>query len=110
MFSDVDEAASLGVSVNGAFWHRANDTFGVAGVFSGASRIHQQFLADGGTGILAGDGALHYGVEQVMETFYDFAVWKSVHAALDYQFIANPAFNQDRGPVSVFSARLHWEF
>jgi high affinity Mn2+ porin len=29
---------------------------------------------------------------------------------LDYQFITDPAFNRDRGPISVFGARLHWEF
>jgi high affinity Mn2+ porin len=28
----------------------------------------------------------------------------------DYQFIANPAYNADRGPVSIFSGRLHGEF
>ena len=35
---------------------------------------------------------------------------QTIHATLDYQFISNPAFNQDRGPISVLSARLHWEF
>ena len=45
-----------------------------------------------------------------METYYDIQIWKSVHTTLDYQFINNPAFNQDRGPVSVFAARVHWEF
>ncbi len=110
MFSDVDEAASVGLSVNGAFWHRPGDTLAAAGVFSGASHIHQEFLAMGGTGILAGDGRLNYGVEQVLETYYDFAIWKTIHATVDYQFVSNPAFNRDRGPVSVLSARLHWEF
>jgi high affinity Mn2+ porin len=33
-----------------------------------------------------------------------------VHVAIDYQFVNHPAFNRDRGPVSVFGARLHWEF
>jgi high affinity Mn2+ porin len=28
----------------------------------------------------------------------------------DYQFIVNPAYNRDRGPVSVFGARVHTEF
>ena len=28
----------------------------------------------------------------------------------DYQFITNPAYNADRGPVSIFSGRLHAEF
>jgi high affinity Mn2+ porin len=28
----------------------------------------------------------------------------------DYQLIANPAYNADRGPVSIFSGRLHGEF
>jgi high affinity Mn2+ porin len=29
---------------------------------------------------------------------------------MDYQFVVNPAFNRDRGPVSVFGTRIHWEF
>jgi high affinity Mn2+ porin len=29
---------------------------------------------------------------------------------LDYQFLADPAYNADRGPVSVFAARVHTEF
>ena len=36
-------------------------------------------------------------------------IWKTIHAAVDYQFIADPAFNRDRGPVSVFGIRLHWQ-
>ncbi len=109
MFSDVDHSATLGLSINGGFWHRADDTFGVAGLFNGITHIHQEFFADGGTGILGGDGQLNYGWEQILETYYDFKIWKTIHGALDYQFVANPAFNRDRGPVSVVSARLHWE-
>jgi high affinity Mn2+ porin len=33
-----------------------------------------------------------------------------VTASLDYQFITNPAYNADRGPVSIFAGRLHAEF
>ena len=109
-FSDVDRTASLGLSIKGAAWHRPDDTYGIAGVLNGISRVHQEFFEAGGTGILAGDGNLTYGLEKILETYYDVAVWKTVHAALDYQFITNPAFNQDRGPVSVIAARLHWEF
>lgn len=110
VFSDVDRTATLGVSIKGEFWRRSNDTFGLAGVLNGISHIHQQFFEAGGTGILAGDGALNYGWEQALETYYDFQLWKSIHATLDYQFVSNPAFNRDRGPVSIFAARLHWEF
>jgi high affinity Mn2+ porin len=110
VFSDVDRTATLGISVKGEAWCRPNDTFGLAGVLNGISRVHQDFLAAGGTGILAGDGALTYGLEQILETYYDFNVWKTVHTSLGYQFINHPAFNRDRGPVSVFAARLHWTF
>jgi len=109
-YADVDRSASLGVSVSGALWNRPNDTYGVAGVVNGITKIHQEFLAAGGTGILAGDGALNYGLEKSMETYYDFQVWKAIRAALDYQFVIDPAYNRDRGPVSVFGARLHWQF
>ena len=110
VFSDVDRTATAGLSVKGEFWHRPEDTFGLAGVFNGLSRIHQEFFEAGGTGILAGDGALNYGWEKILEAYYDFKIWETIHTTLDYQFIADPAFNRDRGPVSVFAARLHWEF
>jgi high affinity Mn2+ porin len=110
MFTDVDYAGSLGVSVKGEFWHRPGDTFGLAGLMNGITQTEQAFFAAGGTGILAGDGNLNYGWEKILETYYDFQIWKTIHGTVDYQFISDPAFNQDRGPVSVFAARLHWEF
>jgi high affinity Mn2+ porin len=109
-YADADESASVGLSFNGAFWTRPNDTVGLAGLVNGISKSHRGYLAAGGTGILAGDGALNYGVEQIMEVYYDFQIFKTIHGDVDYQFVANPAFNQDRGPVSVISGRLHWEF
>jgi high affinity Mn2+ porin len=110
VFSDVDYTATAGMSIKGEFWHRPDDTFGLAGVANGLSHVHQEFFEAGGTGILAGDGALSYGWEKILETYYDAKIWKTVHAAVDYQFISDPAFNQDRGPVSVLGARIHWEF
>jgi high affinity Mn2+ porin len=110
VFSDVDRTATLGLSVKGDFWHRPNDTIGLAGALSGISKVHQHFFAAGGLGILAGDGSLTYGWEQLLETYYDLQVWKTVHLTLDYQFFNHPAFNRDRGPVSVFGVRLHWVF
>jgi high affinity Mn2+ porin len=110
MFTDVDYEGSLGVSVNGEAWRRPGDTFGLAGVMNGISRVEQDYLKAGGLGIEAGDGRLNYGWERSLETYYDFKIWKAVHSTLDYQFITNPAFNADRGPVSVLGARMHWEF
>ncbi|MGD0813990.1 MAG: carbohydrate porin [Verrucomicrobiota bacterium] len=109
-FTDVNWTASLGVSVKGEAWRRPDDTFGLAGVVSGASRQNQQFLEAGGTDMLDGDGALNYGCEKVLEAYYNFKIYKNIHSTLDYQFITDPAFNRDRGPVSVFGVRVHWEF
>jgi high affinity Mn2+ porin len=109
-FADVSSTATLGVSIKGESWGRADDTFGVAGVLNGISRVARDYFAAGGTGILAGDGNLNYGIEKVFETYYDFQIWKTLHAALDYQFISDPAYNLARGPVSVLGARVHWSF
>jgi len=109
-FTDVNWTASLGLSVNGEIWRRPGDTFGVAGVVSGASRDNQRFLEAGGVDMLDGDGALNYSPEKVLEIYYDFKIWKIFHGAFDYQFVDDPAFNRARGPVSLFGARFHWEF
>jgi high affinity Mn2+ porin len=109
-YNDADWTLQLGVSVKGAAWRRPGDTFGLDGNIVGASSQQQAFLKAGGTGILDGDGNLTYATEKSLETYYDFAVGKGCHLALDYQFFADPAFNRDRGPVSVFGGRFHWEF
>jgi high affinity Mn2+ porin len=110
MYNDSNWTASGGVSVKGTSWGRTNDALGLAYVVSGASRANQEFLEAGGVDILDGDGTLTYGSERVVEAYYNFAIWKSIHVTPDYEFVDNPAFNRDRGPVSVFGARLHWQF
>ena len=109
-FADVDRTATLGLSIKGGFWGRANDTVGLAGIINGISPVHRDFFAAGGTGILGGDGNLDYGWEKIVEAYYDFQIWKTLHGALDYQLISDPAYNRARGPVSVLGARLHWSF
>jgi high affinity Mn2+ porin len=109
-FSDVDRTLSAGLSLKGEPWHRPADTLGLAGAFNGLSGRHREFLAAGGQGILAGDGALSFAWERTLETYYSFQLGKHVGVTFDYQFVMNPANNQDRGPVSVFAGRLHWEF
>jgi high affinity Mn2+ porin len=110
-FTDIDRTASAGVSLNGKPWGRPDDTVGVAGVVNGISAEHAAFLNAGGLGILIGDGALpHPGLEQIIETYYSYALTAATKVSLDYQFIANPAYNTDRGPVSVFAGRFHTQF
>lgn len=110
VFSDVDWTVTAGLSWKGKSWGRADDTVGLAGIVNGISVSHQRFLQNGGLGILAGDGDLTYSPEKIIETYYDCALGKSIHAALDYQLALDPAFNRDRGPAHVMGVRLHWEY
>jgi high affinity Mn2+ porin len=110
-FTDIDRTAAAGLSLSGKRWGRPDDTVGIAGVVNGISKVHEEFLNDGGLGILIGDGMLpHPGPEQILETYYSYALSASTHLTADYQFIVNPGYNEDRGPVNVFSARMHWQF
>jgi high affinity Mn2+ porin len=71
---------------------------------------HRDFLAAGGLGIMVGDGRLNYRLEQVFEGYYAIGLQKWLTLTLDYQLLVNPAYNADRGPVSVYAGRLHAEF
>jgi high affinity Mn2+ porin len=109
--TDVDRTIELGVSLSGKRWNRPDDTIGIAGVLNGITTVHQAYFNAGGVGIVIGDGQLpHPGLEQIAETYYSYAVSDSTHVSLDYQFIHNPAYNIDRGPVNVFAGRFHWQF
>lgn len=108
-FTDVDRTASAGISLKGEAWRRPGDIVGLAAVVNGISAAHRQFLAAGGLGITVGDGKLNYGKEEVLEAYYSIATRWSVSVSPDFQFVANPAYNRDRGPASIFALRLHWE-
>jgi len=109
--TDIDRSVEAGVSVNGKPWDRPDDTVGVAGVINGISSAHEAYFNAGGLGILIGDGHLpHPGLEQIIEAYYSYAISPSTKVSFDYQFIANPGYNTDRGPVNIFAGRFHWQF
>jgi high affinity Mn2+ porin len=107
-FIDADSAGSLGLSLSGKRWDRKDDTVGFAVLVNSITKQHAAYFNDGGLGILVGDGQLpHPGDERILETYYNLAAADHLWLTADYQFIANPAYNRDRGPVSVLGFRIH---
>ena len=110
-FTDVDQTVAVGISLNGKNWGRPEDTIGVIGILNGISPEHVAFLNAGGLGILIGDGQLtNYGMEKIFEAYYSYALTTSTRLTFDYQFINDPGYNADRGPVNIFAVRFHWQF
>jgi high affinity Mn2+ porin len=107
-FTEINRSVSAGISVNGAIWGRSGDTAGIAAVSNVLANDARRYFAAGGMGILIGDGRLpHYGSEKIWEAYYNAAIVDWLAISADYQFVDNPAYNRDRGPVSVFALRLH---
>ena len=110
-FTDIDRTISGGVSLNGKQWGRPDDTIGIAGVINNIAGVHQAFFNAGGLGILIGDGQLpNAGLEEIFEAYYSYALTAATRLSFDYQFVNNPAYNRDRGPVNAFAVRLHAQF
>jgi high affinity Mn2+ porin len=110
-FTDINQSISAGLSLTGSRWARPDDTLGLAGAVNRISHQGKLYLAAGGLGGIIGDGQLpNAGPEQILETYYRVAVFSFAHVAFDYQFINNPAYNRDRGPVSIFTLQLHLQY
>jgi high affinity Mn2+ porin len=110
MYTEVDREAELGLSLKGGLWGRPDDTVGLAGVINLLGPRHRAFYQAGNIGFIVGDGQLNYAPEEIIETYYDLAMIKGAHLALDYMFVNHPGYNADRGPVSILSMRVHLEF
>ena len=106
-FTEIDRSVSLGLSISGNRWHRQNDNFGLAAVISGLSAPHRNYLKAGGRGFELGDGNLNYALEHLAELYYSWQIVKWLSLSGACQVILNPGYNKDRGPVNVFSLRLH---
>jgi high affinity Mn2+ porin len=110
-FTEIDKSLSLGLNINAKAIKRPNDNVGIAFVINGISKVHRDFLNAGGTGFIIGDGKLnHYNFEEIAEVYYKAKIFSSLWLSGDYQFVTNPAYNTDRGPVHIFALRAHVEF
>jgi len=110
-FTEIDRNATTGINLKGTHWGRPDDVVGFAGSIEGLSNSHRQYLADGGLGFIIGDGKLpNYETEEILEAYYNAKVSANVFVTPDVQFVNNPAYNADRGPVLVGALRVHTEF
>jgi len=110
MFTEMDRAASAGLSLKGGRWGRPEDTVGLGGNIGWISAGRRRYLENGGIGFITGDGALRGGPEYALETYYDTAVAPGVNLALNLQHVVNPAYNRDRGPVTLLALRARVAF
>jgi high affinity Mn2+ porin len=122
-FTEVDRLLSLGGQLSGSHWTRTADRVGAALAVEGLSGPHRDYLAAGGSGFLLGDGTLTYAHEQILELYYraqlpwplndSSAVFQKYPLKLqvtpDFQYVRNPAYNRDRGPVRFWAVRFHLE-
>ncbi len=109
-YTEDDRTVQIGGLAMGGVWRRNSDRAGVAFVTNGIVASHQQYLALGGLGFLLGDGALTYGREKIVETFYTAHLWRGFFVSYDFQRINDPGYNQARGPVAVSAFRFHTDF
>lgn len=109
-YIDNDRQISAGFVFDGALWDRQDDEFGVAAAIAGLHGDHIRYFELGGIGTYIGDGAMTYGGEKNMETYYKLGLSKNFDVTLDYQFFVNPGHNAARGPVNVFSLRARAAF
>ncbi len=109
-YTEVDQTWQVGIGGNGARWHRNYDRMGLVFVSNGISREHQLYLANGGYGFILGDGKLNYGRENIIETYYTLHLWRGIFPAVGLQYVVDPGYNRDRGPVIVPTLRLNLEF
>jgi high affinity Mn2+ porin len=111
--TDVSYSGQAGVAIKGTGWGRPDDTVGVSGVVNGISNAEVAWLNAGGLGILIGDGQgylPHPRLEKIIEAYYSYALTYAVKLSFDCQFIDNPAYNADKGPVYLFAGRIRWQF
>jgi high affinity Mn2+ porin len=110
-FTEIDNSLSLGAQLEGTLWHRKLDALSLAVVRNGISNEHAAYLKAGGYGFIIGDGALRYGSELIIELNYQWHLFgDKLTVSPDYQYIINPAYNQDSPAVHFFGLRSHIAF
>jgi hypothetical protein len=109
-YTSNDRSATAGLLANGSSWSRPKDVAGIGVNVGWISSIHAKYLGMGGVDGFLGDGAITAAAERSLDLFYSAHFGRVYWLTGDYQHITNPGFNAARGPVNVFSVRIHGEF
>lgn len=109
-YTSTDRSLAFGVLAKGASWLRPRDLAGLGVGLGWISKAHADYLQLGGIDGFVGDGRINPAAETALDAFYSFNVHKVFWLSGDYQRITNPGFNSDRGPVNIFSIKVHGEF
>ena len=109
-YTEVDQTVEAGADYFLRRFGRTEDKLGAVVVSNAIKRDHQNYLRFGGLGFLLGDGALRYGRENIVETYYTWHAWRGLFYSLDVQHFNDPGYNRDRGPVWIGSVRAHLDF
>ena len=109
-YTSTDRSATVGLLAKGTSWSRPKDLVGVGTNLGWISDIHAKYLGMGGIDGFVGDGAITAAVERSVDLFYSANFQKIYWLSGDYQHITDPGFNAARGPVNVFTVRIHGEF
>jgi len=109
-YTQADQSINAGLTYSLGKYKRSNDLLGISASINDLSKGHRNFLAKGGTGFMIGDGSLNYKSEMVAEIFFRTNIVKGVDITFNYQYIANAAYNKDRGNMHFLGWRLNVEF
>lgn len=109
-YTATDRSASFGAMAHGSRWGRSGDLAGAGMNLGWISASHAKYLRMGGVDGFIGDGKLRQGMESAVDVFYSVNLHRGLWLSGDYQYVVNPAFNADRGPVHVLGLRIHGEF
>lgn len=104
---DVTQSLNGGLVVNGKFWDRKDDEFGIAAGVNSQSYAKTFLNAELNE---IGLGTKKFGSEINFESYYRFSLNKNVEFTVDYQFVKNPLFIKNSGPAHIFGLRLRANF
>lgn len=109
-YTSTDRSLTVAALARGNKWGRPGDVAGAGLNLGWISSIHAEYLGLGGIDGFVGDGAIKQATETSFDVFYSLHLKKSLWFTGDFQHILNPGFNADRGPVNVFTVRIHGEY
>ncbi len=112
-YQDMDTSLLLGFSVQGLFWKREADAFGLAFERGRLTGNHRKAHEKGYVSFFdraEGIGLGNYADEILYECFYRFALNYYSSLSFDFQNVQNFNYNKKNKNAQFFGTRLHLNF
>jgi high affinity Mn2+ porin len=105
-FTQINSSVNAGLDIDGSLWGDDSHHAGISLICNMLSDEQKSYIEAGGSGFMVGNGSLNYQHEFIGEGYYRISMSESFGVTINYQYMANPGYDNNTNDTHFLGTRF----